>query len=86
MKEIKGTTAVCGLIGNPVEHSISPIIHNTLSELLDVDLAYVTFRVENERVGEAVHGAHALSVRGLNVTVPHKSAVIPYLCAIDPLA
>lgn len=86
MKEIKGTTAVCGLIGNPVEHSISPIIHNTLSELLGIDLAYVTFCVENERVGEAVNGAYALSVRGLNVTVPHKSAVIPHLCAIDPLA
>ncbi len=39
MKEIKETTAVCGLIGNPVEHSISPIIHNTLSELLGIDLA-----------------------------------------------
>lgn len=86
MKDIKGTTAVCGLIGNPVEHSISPLIHNTLSELLGIDLAYVAFRVENERVEEAVRGAHALFIRGLNVTVPHKSAVIPYLREIDPLA
>lgn len=86
MKEIKGTTAVCGLIGNPVEHTLSPLIHNTLSELTGEDLAYVPFLVENEAVGEAVRGAHALHIRGLNVTVPHKSAVIPYLCAIDPLA
>ncbi|MCM1538360.1 MAG: shikimate dehydrogenase [bacterium] len=86
MKEIKGTTAVCGLIGNPVEHTLSPLIHNTLSELTGTDLAYVPFCVEKERVEEAVRGAYALSVRGLNVTVPHKSAVIPYLCAIDPLA
>ena len=63
MKEIKGTTAVCGLIGNPVEHSISPIIHNTLSELLGIDLAYVTCRVENERVGEAVNGVCAFHSR-----------------------
>lgn len=86
MKEIKGTTAVCGLIGNPVEHSISPLIHNTLSELLGIDLAYVPFRVENGRVEEAVRGAYALNICGLNVTVPHKSAVIPYLCEVDPLA
>lgn len=86
MKEIRGTTAVCGLIGNPVEHTLSPLIHNTLSELLDINLAYVPFRVEDGNVEAAVRGAYALSIRGLNVTVPHKSAVIPYLSAIDPLA
>lgn len=86
MKDIKGTTAVCGLIGNPVEHTLSPLIHNTLSELLMIDLAYVPFLVENGNVEAAVRGAYALHIRGLNVTVPHKSAVIPYLGEIDPLA
>lgn len=86
MKDIKGTTAVCGLIGNPVEHTLSPLIHNTLSELLNIDLAYVPFRVENGSVEAAVRGAYALNIRGLNVTVPHKSAVIPHLREIDPLA
>lgn len=86
MREIKGTTAICGLIGNPVEHTLSPLIHNTLSELLGVELAYVPFLVEDGKIGEAVRGAHALHIKGLNVTVPYKSAVIPYLCGIDPLA
>lgn len=86
MREIKGTTAVCGLIGNPVEHTLSPLIHNSLSELLGVELAYVPFLVGDGKIGEAVRGAHALHIKGLNVTVPYKSAVIPYLCGIDPLA
>ncbi len=46
MKDIKGTTTVCGLIGNPVAHSISPLIHNTLAQLRGDDLVYVPFKVE----------------------------------------
>lgn len=83
---ITGTTRVCGLIGNPVEHSISPLIHNKLAERLGIDLAYVTFRVEKEDIGDALRGAYALNILGLNVTVPHKQAVIETLADIDPLA
>ena len=86
MRMINGTTAVCGLVGNPVSHSISPLIHNNLAEKQGLDMAYVNFCVEKEKVGEAVRGADALSIRGLNVTVPHKQAVMPYLKAIDPAA
>lgn len=86
MIEIKGTTRVCGLIGNPVEHSISPLIHNTLAELCNVNMAYVTFKVQAEQVMPAVKGAFALNVLGMNVTVPHKQAVIDALADIDPLA
>ena len=86
MKDITGTTAVCGLIGHPVSHTLSPLIHNTLSQLLGIELVYVPFEVAPERVKEAVEGAYALNIKGLNVTVPHKSAVIPYLSEIDPLA
>lgn len=86
MKDITGTTAVCGLIGHPVSHTLSPLIHNTLSQLLGIELVYVPFEVAPERVKEAVEGAYALNIKGLNVTVPHKSAVIPYLSDIDPLA
>lgn len=84
--DIKGTTRVCGLIGNPVEHSVSPLIHNTLAKLCKIDLAYVTFRVEQERVCEAVRGAYALNILGMNVTVPHKQSVMQSLAAVDPLA
>jgi len=86
MKEIKGTTKVCGLIGNPVAHSISPLIHNNLAQLQNIDLAYVTFKVESSKVAEAVKGAYELNVFGLNVTVPHKNEVIESLIDIDPLA
>jgi len=86
VKEIKGTTKVCGLIGNPVAHSISPLIHNSLAEFENIDLAYVTFKVESGKVAEAVKGAYELGVFGLNVTVPHKNEVINSLVDIDPLA
>ncbi len=86
MKDVTGKTAVCGLIGNPVCHTLSPLIHNTLSELMGIELVYVPFLVEENRVGEAIKGAYALDIKGLNATVPHKSAVIPHLCEIDELA
>ena len=50
MKDITGTTAVCGLIGHPVSHTLSPLIHNTLSQLLGIELVYVPFEVAPERV------------------------------------
>jgi shikimate dehydrogenase len=83
---IDGKTRTCGLIGNPVEHTLSPAIHNTLAEQLGHNLVYVPFFVEEGKVAEAVKGAYALNVLGLNVTVPYKSAVIESLCDIDPLA
>ncbi len=81
-----GRTRTCGLIGNPVEHTLSPLIHNTLAEEFGHNLVYVPFRVEKEYVGEAVRGAYALNILGCNVTVPYKSAVIPFLKEIDPMA
>lgn len=86
MRKIDGRTRTCGLIGNPVEHTLSPLIHNTLAEHMEHNLVYVPFRVENDLVGEAVKGAYALNVLGMNVTVPHKSAVLPYLEEVDELA
>jgi shikimate dehydrogenase len=84
--EINGYTRTCGLIGNPVEHTMSPVIHNTLADLTGENLTYVPFHVESGRVREAVEGAWALNLLGLNVTVPYKSDVIPYLSDIDSLA
>lgn len=86
LNDINGYTRTCGLIGNPVEHTLSPVIHNTLSMVLGENLAYVPFHVENGRLEDAIKGAFALNLLGLNVTVPYKSDVIPYLTDIDPLA
>ncbi len=86
MMDIKGTTRVCGLIGNPVGHSISPVIHNTLADITRTNIVYTTFKVENDNVIKAVEGAYALDILGLNVTVPHKQNVMDALVDIDPLA
>ena len=86
MKKIDGKTRICGLIGNPVEHTLSPLIHNTLAGDMGQNLVYVPLRVEENAVGDAVRGAYALNLLGMNVTVPHKSAVLPYLKDVDELA
>ena len=79
-------TKLCCLIGNPVEHSISPLIHNFLAEKMDINLVYTAFKVEDELLGQAVRGAKALGVLGMNVTVPHKCNVMEYLDEIDDIA
>lgn len=84
--KIDGKTRTCGLIGNPVEHTLSPIIHNNLAKMLGINLTYVPFLVEEDGLAKAVAGAYELNLLGLNVTVPHKSAVIAGLKEIDELA
>lgn len=86
MITINGHTRTCGLLGNPVEHTLSPVIHNTLAEALGEDLVYVPFHVPDGAIGDAVRGAYALNLLGLNVTVPYKRDVIPFLQETDPLA
>ncbi len=83
---INGKTRTCGLIGCPVEHTKSPLIHNTLANWMGVDLVYVPFHVKEGDLEDAIRGARALNLLGLNVTVPYKSEVIPFLKEIDPLA
>ena len=83
---VNGETRLCGLIGNPVSHTLSPFIHNTLSKRMTINTVYVPFQVEKNELSQAVAGAHALNVLGMNVTVPYKTDVIPYLDAIDPMA
>lgn len=75
-----------GLIGCPVEHTLSPVIHNYLAKRLGDNLVYVPFHVTDGHVEDAVKGAFALNIQGLNVTVPYKSQVMEYLGELDPLA
>lgn len=86
MVQIDGYTRTCGLLGNPVEHTLSPVIHNTLADETGENLVYVPFHVPEGCIGDAVRGAWAMNLLGLNVTVPYKSDVIPFLKDIDPLA
>ncbi|MCR4618147.1 MAG: shikimate dehydrogenase [Lachnospiraceae bacterium] len=83
---IDGKTRTLGVIGNPIEHTVSPVIHNNLANITGDNFCYLPFKVEESNVKAAIEGAYALGILGLNVTVPHKSAVIPYLKDIDPLA
>lgn len=80
---ISGKTRVLGLIGYPVEHSLSPSMHNAAFEHLGLNCCYVTFSVRPELLGDAVRAVRALNLKGVNVTVPHKEKVIPLLDLVD---
>ena len=82
---ISGKTKICGVIGDPIEHTMSPVMHNAAFKKLGIDYLYVPFRVRKEELGKAIEGMRALNMRGLNVTIPHKVAVIPLLDELDPL-
>ena len=76
--DINPNTKLCAVIGNPVEHSLSPAIHNRAFQELGLDFVYLAFRVEDVR--SAVSGMRALeNFRGLSVTIPHKVAIIDHL-------
>jgi len=83
---ISGKTKVCGVIGDPIEHTMSPVMHNAAFKELGLDYLYVPLRVSKEELGKAVESIRALNMRGVNVTLPHKVAIIPFLDKLDPLA
>ena len=83
---IKGSTKVVGLIGEPVEHSFSPPMHNEAFKILGLDYVYVPFNVSPNNLKSAIEGANSLNIQGLNVTIPHKINVIKYLKELDPIA
>ena len=77
-------SAIYGLIGNPVSHSISPIIHNTLFKEMNFNGIYVPFKVDN--IGDFIREFRGLDVKGYSVTIPHKESVVNHLDEIDPIA
>jgi shikimate dehydrogenase len=79
-------TQLIGLIGWPIVHSVSPAMHNAAAAALGLDWAYVPLPVRPEGLPLALGGLAALGLRGVNVTVPHKAAVLPYLDAVYPVA
>lgn len=83
--DINAQTQFCGVIGNPVEHSLSPAIHNAAFQKLGLNFVYLAFRVE--AIGDAIRGLRALgNFRGASVTIPHKVAAVPFLDAVEPTA
>ena len=81
-----GETRLCGIIGDPIEHIMSPVMHNAAFEKMKVDYFYVLFRVKREQLAKAIEDMRALNIRGLNVTIPHKVSIIPFLDKLDPMA
>ena len=83
---IQGTTQIYGVIGEPISHSLSPLLHNPAFAALEIDAVYVTFRVSPSSLGDALRGLLALNVQGINVTVPHKSEVFQYVDEVTDTA
>ena len=80
---ISGKTKVCGVIGDPIEHTLSPIMHNAAFNALNLAYVFLAFRVKPAEVENAVNGMRALNIRGLNVTMPHKTPVLKFLDRTD---
>ena len=75
-----------GVLGNPIEHSMSPLIHNDAFEKHSIDGVYLPFCVEDTELQQAVEGLKALGSGGFNVTVPFKSRILPYIDVLDDFA
>ncbi len=86
MSEITGHTQLTGLLGSPVAHSISPMMHNEAFRLLNLPYAYLAFDVKPEDLKTAVDGLKALGVRGFNLTMPHKNAMARLADRLSPAA
>ncbi|MBN3886312.1 MAG: shikimate dehydrogenase [Nostoc sp. JL34] len=84
--EITGKTKLLGVIGHPVEHSLSPVMHNAVIAQLELDYIYLPFPIEPQNLEVAIAGFAAVGVVGFSVTIPHKQAIIPLLSEITPLA
>lgn len=80
---LTGHTRIVGVIGDPIEHSRSPQMHNAAFDKAGLDYVYVPFHVRPDDLAHAIAGFKAVNVVGINVTLPHKQAVIPYLTSIS---
>lgn len=83
MQLITGKTQLLGIIGDPVEHSLSPVMHNKAISEMGLDYVYVPFPVKRVNLGLALAGFEAIGVRGFSVTIPHKQDIMALLSEID---
>ena len=83
---ITGTTKLLGIIGHPVEHSLSPLMQNAALAKLGLDYTYLPFPIEPQNLAKALDGFAVIGVVGFNATIPHKQAIMPLLCEIEPIA
>ncbi|MBE5938414.1 MAG: shikimate dehydrogenase [Lachnospiraceae bacterium] len=86
MTKFNGKTKLLGLLGSPVEHSISPMMHNTSFEYHNLNYVYLCFDVDNSTLSDTITGLRAINIRGFNLTMPNKSAIIKHLDHISDAA
>src|SRR3989344_407021 len=86
--KISAKTKLCIIIGDPIEHSLSPAMHNAGYKELGIDdqFVFIGATVKSENLEDAVKGARAIRIRGLTCTIPHKIAVMKYLDEVDETA
>lgn len=83
---ITGTTKLLGVIGHPIAHSLSPVMHNAAIAHLGLDYVYLPLPVPPDQLREAIAGFAAIDLQGFSVTIPHKQAIMPLLQEISPTA
>jgi len=83
---ITGKTKLLGVIGHPVSHSLSPLMHNSAISYLELDYVYLPLPVRPEDLAAALAGFAAINLKGFNVTIPHKQAILPLLSEVSPVA
>ncbi|NEQ64057.1 MAG: shikimate dehydrogenase, partial [Symploca sp. SIO2D2] len=83
---ITGTTKLLGVIGDPVEHSLSPVMHNRAIASLGVDYVYLPLPIKPEDLAVAIAGFKAIGLVGFNITIPHKQAIMPLLSEVSDIA
>lgn len=85
-KKITSHTKILCVIGHPIEHSMSPTMWNPALQELELDYMYVAFDVHPDSLEKAINGIRSLGITGVNVTIPHKKAVIKYIDEVDSIA
>ena len=86
MQQITGKTKLLGVIGEPIEHSLSPVMHNAAIAQMGVDYVYLPFPIKTADLGVAIAGFAAMGLQGFSVTIPHKQAIISLLSEVSAIA
>ncbi|HEY9819162.1 MAG TPA: shikimate dehydrogenase [Candidatus Sericytochromatia bacterium] len=86
MQLITGTTKLLGVIGDPIEHSLSPVMHNAAIASLGVDYVYLAIPVKTADLSIAIAGFNAIGLQGFSITIPHKQAILSFLTEVSSVA
>ena len=81
---VKATTDIYGIFGHPVKHSLSPDMHNSAFNALGLNSVYVAFDIDPENIEEAARAIRVMGIKGINITIPHKQTIIPFLDEVSP--